>query len=50
MKFVCCDRSLTSQRAVDPAVDGKVRALVGGVAAAVVDDSAIIGQSMIAFD
>jgi hypothetical protein len=38
---------LTSERAVDPAIDSEVRALVGRVAATVVDDSADIRQSMV---
>ena len=38
---------LTRQRTVQPAVYSKVRALVGGVAATVIDDSANIRQSMI---
>lgn len=39
---MCC--ILTGERAVDPAIDCKVRALVGGVAATEVDDPVIIGQ------
>ena len=37
----------TSERAVDPAVDSKVGALVGSVAATVVDDSANIRQYVV---
>ena len=38
---------LTSQRTVDPTIHSKVRALVGRVAATVVDDSARVRQSMV---